>query len=107
MPTFAIIENNKVVNTVEADELMVLALLIPEAELVVEVTESTGTAFIGEEYREDKKKFVPIHFYPSWTWDEKKWAWKPPVTYPKDGNHYIWNEEALSWEIIDLVIDEG
>jgi hypothetical protein len=34
--------------------------------------------------------------YPSWVKGETNWV--APVSYPNDGNYYIWNEEILNWE---------
>jgi hypothetical protein len=37
----------------------------------------------------------PEQPYPSWTWEDGRWA--PPVPYPDDGGEYVWDEDTLSW----------
>lgn len=34
----------------------------------------------------------------SWEWNNSTNNWEPPITYPTDGNFYIWNEETVSWK---------
>lgn len=97
MSKFAIIENNAVVNLAEAESIQIMGLVMPEAELVVEETQSTGMAYIGAEYRSAKGKFVPMQVYPSWTWNERKFAWVAPTAEPADGGPFYWDEETLSW----------
>jgi hypothetical protein len=41
----------------------------------------------------------PTQPYDSWTWDGEKW--NPPVPYPTDDKLYSWNEETLSWDLIN------
>jgi hypothetical protein len=99
MANFAVIKEDVVENIINADSLIILQVLIPE-EVLVEVTDSTGLAFIGATYSSSKKKFVPIQPYSSWTWDAKSWSWKAPVAYPTDGDNYWWNEEEGAWKEI-------
>lgn len=98
MKTFAIIDNGKVARLAVAEDITILGALLPDEDLVLEVTEKTGAAYVGAEYR--KNKFVPFNNYESWTWNETKWAWQPPVAYPTDGKNYGWDDEGGSW--IDL-----
>lgn len=42
--------------------------------------------------------------YPSWVFDEQTGVYKPPVEHPRDGKHYVWNEEELNW--IEVVINK-
>ena len=102
MSRFAVIENNVVVNLAEAESIAIMGLVLPDAELVLEITEATGEPCIGGEYRSDVQKFVPYKSYASWTWDEKNWSWKSPKKYPTDGKMYRWDEETSAW--IELVI---
>lgn len=101
MKTFAIIDDNRVTRLVVADSIAILGALLPDEDLVLEVTDATGAAYIGAEYRKDK--FVPFNNYTSWTWDEDAWAWQSPIPYPQDGKFYGWDNEAESWiEIKDV-----
>jgi hypothetical protein len=37
----------------------------------------------------------------SWTFNEATCEFEPPVPYPQDGGRYIWNEEQLTWELVE------
>ena len=37
----------------------------------------------------------PAQPYPSWTWVDGLWT--APVSYPVDGEGYIWDEESQAW----------
>jgi hypothetical protein len=53
----------------------------------------------GMIYNQDIDGFIMPKPYPSWTLNESKGAWFPPVPYPDDApNLYVWNEDILSWE---------
>jgi hypothetical protein len=100
MTNFAILKNNRVTNIAVADSIEILGALLPDAELVVEITDKTGAGHVGAEYRNNK--FVPFRQFASWTWDEKKWAWVAPKPYPADGKMYDWDEKSLSWIKLDV-----
>jgi hypothetical protein len=55
----------------------------------------------GYEYREDLDAFVPPKSYPSWVLDTATALWKAPVDMPNDDRHYVWNEEAVSWDLVE------
>lgn len=38
--------------------------------------------------------------FPSWSFDEESFDWKPPIPRPTDGKQYRWNEETLSWKLL-------
>lgn len=42
--------------------------------------------------------FIPPKVYESWTLDETKCVWNPPIEYPNDGKAYKWNESTQSWD---------
>ena len=99
MSIFALIKNNIVKNIAEADSREILEALVPEVDIIVEVTEESGYAYIDGEYRNNK--FIPIPAYSSWIFDENIWAWKPPVDKPEDDNLYSWDEAGLKWIIFE------
>ena len=37
--------------------------------------------------------------FPSWKISAPDWIWKPPLSYPIDGQKYRWDEETLSWVV--------
>ena len=58
-------------------------------------------AGIGYTYDEDRDAFIPKKPFNSWILNEDTCLWETPIAKPNDGNKYIWNEVALSWEIVE------
>lgn len=54
-----------------------------------------------EEEKSQKQNKVKQHWsiagFASWTFDENKCAFVPPVAYPQDGKNYMWSEDELKW----------
>ena len=48
-------------------------------------------------YDENRDAFIPPKPFESWILDEETCLWRSPVTYPTDGDFYIWDEETLAW----------
>lgn len=59
-------------------------------------------AGIGYTYNKELDSFVEPQPFPSWGLDKRNSRWKAPVAYPTDGFTYSWNEESLSWELMDF-----
>jgi hypothetical protein len=58
-------------------------------------------AGMGYKYDEELDAFVPPKPYASWILNEDTALWDAPVAYPDDGEMYTWNEEELSWDLIE------
>jgi hypothetical protein len=64
-------------------------------------------AGIGYTYDADNDVFYAPKPHASWTLDETKWQWIPPIAYPDDNKLYIWNENVyqadniVGWVEID------
>jgi hypothetical protein len=58
-------------------------------------------AGIGYTYDEDRDAFIPPKPFNSWILNEDTCLWESPVAYPKDDNQYRWNEQTLSWDLIE------
>ncbi len=56
-------------------------------------------AGISYKYNLDEDIFISPQPYPSWIRSGS--FWNSPVEYPTDGKNYIWNEENLSWDLIN------
>jgi hypothetical protein len=61
-------------------------------------------AGIGYTYDEDRDAFIPPKpkNFPSFILNETTCLWEAPVTKPEDGNIYSWNEQTLSWDLLEL-----
>lgn len=57
-------------------------------------------AGIGYIYDEVNDVFIGPQPFPSWILDEN-FDWQSPTPYPNDGEFYMWDEDSLSWELID------
>jgi hypothetical protein len=58
-------------------------------------------AGIGYTYDEDRDAFIPPKPFNSWILNEDTCLWNAPVSYPNDGEQYIWNELTLAWDLIE------
>lgn len=57
-------------------------------------------AGIGYIYDPALDAFYPPKPYSSWTLNTNSCLWEAPVIYPNDGKLYIWNEDALRWDLV-------
>ena len=53
----------------------------------------------GYTYDKGRDAFIPPKIHTSWVLNEDKCIWEAPVSYPDDGNWYLWDEESLDWKI--------
>jgi hypothetical protein len=58
-------------------------------------------AGIGYRYDETLDAFIPPKPYDSWLLDEETCLWEAPVAYPDDGEQYVWNEDTVSWQVVE------
>ena len=58
-------------------------------------------ASIGYTYDEDKDAFIPPKPFNSWILNEDTCIWEAPVAMPIDDNKYSWNEQTLSWDLVE------
>jgi hypothetical protein len=61
-------------------------------------------AGIGYTYDEDRDAFIPKKPFNSWILNEDTCLWNAPVARPQDDNKYSWNEQTLSWDIVEDTI---
>jgi hypothetical protein len=59
-------------------------------------------AGIGYTYDETIDAFIPPKDYNSWVLNEQTCKWEAPVAYPNDGQRYSWNEQNLSWDLLEF-----
>jgi hypothetical protein len=60
-------------------------------------------AAIGYIYDEDRDAFIPKKTYNSWVLNEQTCQWEAPTARPNDGKLYNWNEQTLSWNIVEKI----
>ena len=59
-------------------------------------------AGVGFTYDESLDAFIPEKPHASWLLDEDTCDWVAPVPYPSDELTYSWDEDSLSWQLVDL-----
>ena len=60
-------------------------------------------ASIGYTYDEDRDAFIAPKPFNSWILNEDTCLWNAPVAKPIDDNKYNWNEQTLSWDIVEEI----
>lgn len=60
-------------------------------------------AATGFTYDEELDAFIAPKRFDSWVLNIERFEWEAPVSYPEDGNLYIWNESTYSWEPVEEV----
>jgi len=55
---------------------------------------------VGMSYDSELDQFIWPKPFESWVLNEETLYWEPPIAKPQDGQHYDWNEDTLSWELI-------
>lgn len=58
-------------------------------------------AGIGMVYDEGRDVFLYPQPYPSWVLNEDTCLWDPPVAMPDDDQDYLWDEDSLSWLVVE------
>ena len=61
-------------------------------------------AGIGYTYDETRDAFIAPKPFNSWILNEDTCIWNAPVAMPIDDNRYSWNEQTLSWDIVEDTI---
>ena len=59
-------------------------------------------AGIGYQYDQQRDAFIPPKPYNSWILNEDNCRWEAPVAKPNDTSEYKWNENTLTWDIIEI-----
>ena len=97
MTKFIKVINNKVTDIVVAEQDFIDTLSDKDFYIKDDGT-ITNRAGIGSMYDTIRNAFISPKPFPSWTLNETTYQWEAPVTYPDDGNNYIWNEGTTSWD---------
>ena len=57
-------------------------------------------AGLGYTYDAVNDVFYAPQPFPSWVLNQATWVWSAPVTYPTDGQLYVWDEPTVSWKLV-------
>ena len=61
-------------------------------------------ARIGYSFDTQRDAFIPPKPFNSWVLNEDTCIWEAPIARPQDDNRYKWNEQTLSWDLIEDTI---
>jgi hypothetical protein len=61
-------------------------------------------AGIGYQYDQTRDAFIAPKPFNSWVLNETTCKWESPVAMPIDNNKYSWNEQTLSWDLVEDTI---
>ncbi len=53
------------------------------------------------QYEKNRNAFIPPKPFNSWILNEDTCLWNAPVAMPIDDNKYSWNEQTLSWDLVE------
>ena len=102
MATYAVIENETVINVIVADSQEIAETVTEKT--CIEYTEEAPLG-IGWYWLEAANAYVPASPFASWTYNVTDKAWVAPVEMPvEEGKYFTWNEETLSWTSHDNVV---
>ena len=71
---------------------------------------TTRKNYAGIDYLYDpvRDAFIAPKPFASWLLNEDTCRWEPPVPHPNDGQTYRWDEDTVSWVLVeDVLIDES
>jgi hypothetical protein len=57
-------------------------------------------AGIGYTYDQANDVFYAPQPYGSWNLNQTTWLWEPPMSYPDDGQRYVWDETTVGWKLV-------
>lgn len=63
-------------------------------------------ACIGFTYNKELDAFIPPKPYESWSLNENTYVWEPPLPLPTDEFDYVWDEDTISWKVVEIPNDD-
>ena len=51
----------------------------------------------GFTWDDDAEAFIPPKIFDNFILDTNTYKWIPPIPYPTDGEHYVWNDKTNQW----------
>lgn len=98
MTNFAKIENEFVTQIIVAEQDVIDSGLFGDGWVLASESPEKGcVAFIGCKYNAENNVFYEEKSFLSWTFNQEKFIWEPPIVLPNDGKKYRWDENSVSW----------
>lgn len=58
-------------------------------------------AGIGDTYDPELDAFIPPKPFNSWILNQETFVWEAPTAYPEGQGIYKWDENSISWKIVE------
>lgn len=102
MAGYAVIENNVVVNVIEAESQEVAEQVTGKT--CIEQTHENPLS-IDWYWNEQYSKYIPPSIFSSWIYDGENWT--APTSMPvEEGKFFTWDDNTVSWVSNDLPSEE-
>ena len=89
---------NKIIDIIVADNVYMSTFKDTSAGTWFEVDENIA---LGIGYELFEGNYYPPKLYNSWVRNEVAFLWVSPIPYPNDSNFYTWDEDTVSWKLIN------
>lgn len=97
MAQYSVIENDIVINVIEADEDYIKKIVRRNPLSKCKKHEGDNKGMKGGLLDDKTQKFIPIKPYDDWVLDKRTLEWKSPKDSPKDNKEYQWDAETKDW----------
>lgn len=102
MAGYAVIENNVVVNVIEAESQEIAEQVTGKT--CIEQTHENPLS-VDWYWNEQYSKYIPPSLFPSWVYNGETWV--APTPMPEEyGKFFTWDESTASWVANDMPSDE-
>ena len=62
------------------------------------------TMLVKDTWDDDAEAFIPPKIFDNFILDTETYKWIPPIPYPTDGEHYVWDNESNQWVMLKLLV---
>ena len=69
---------------------------------ITAIEQELGTGGLRTSVVDNATAFIPPKPYNSWILNEETALWEAPVPYPDKTKIYDWEENSISWKIVEL-----
>jgi hypothetical protein len=102
MATYAVVENNLIINVILADSKEI-AEEITQKECI-EYTEENPLG-VGYYWSQDHNKYIMPSPHNGWIFNGEVWT-APVEPVFEEGKFYTWNDETMAWDSNDIEVSE-
>ena len=60
----------------------------------------------GFTWDDDAEAFIPPKIFDNFILDTNTYKWIPPIPYPTDGEHYVWDDKTNQWVDAQLIVND-